>query len=185
MWGPGFPVPIDTGRSMQALGLVWENLVHSGRNMREIRRPILEPTHFGARLLLEHWWDKQCRGGIVVGRDLPTRATACVLRNLAVYEPVEDGRDYRVRLAGAAFMRRFAREIGGLMLSQCLTAEKLDEQRTDLERAIAVGAPVMHDVRVMRGEEVHAEFETLHLRILAPGGVASWALGGVFYFDWA
>jgi hypothetical protein len=170
---------------MQALGLVWENLAHSGRTMREIRTPISEPTHFGARLLLEHWWERQSRGGIVVGRDLPSRALGGVLRNLAVFEPVGGGQDFRVRLAGAAFMRRFAREIGGHMLSQCVTPDRLDEHRQDLSGAIIIGAPIMHDVRIVRGEKVHAEFETLYLRILAPKGLAPWVLGGIFYLDWA
>ncbi len=170
---------------MQALGLVWENLVHSARAVQEIRAPISEPTHFGSRLLLEYWWERQCRGGIVVGRDLPSRPLGCILRYLAVYEPVDGGSDYRVRLAGAAFMRRFGREIGGLRLSQCVSAESFDEHREKLADAIAIGAPIMHAVRLTRSGKCLAEFESVYLRILAPKGNASWVLGGIFYNDWA
>jgi hypothetical protein len=170
---------------MQALGLVWENLVHCGRNVREIRTPIAEPSHFGARLLLEHWWDRQAYGGIVVGRDLPSRALGSILRNLAVYEPVNGGRDWRVRLAGSAFMRRFAREISGLNLSQCVAADQLNEHLEDIEATVETGRPIMHDVHITQGEKTQVEFETLHLRILAPRGAAAWVLGGVFYKDWA
>jgi hypothetical protein len=168
---------------MQALGLVWENLAHSGRNVREIRTPIAEPTHFGAVLLLEHWWERQPRGGIVVGRDLPSRKLGCILRNLAVYEPVDAGRDWRIRLAGSTFMRRFAREISGLTLSQCVTSDRLDEHLEELANAIRLSAPIAHNVRITRGEKTHAEFETLLLRILAPKGLASWVLEGIFYKD--
>jgi hypothetical protein len=170
---------------MQALGLVWENLVHSGRNLREFRTPIPEPTHFAAKVLLEQWWDRQSRGGIVMGRDLPSRALSCVLRNLAVYEPVDLGHDYRVRLAGSAFRRRFAREIGGLRLSEFVSQDDFEEYRSNLSKAIVVGAPIIHDVRIARGDKTLAEFETLHLRILAPRGTASWVLGSVFFKDWA
>jgi hypothetical protein len=169
---------------MQALGLVWESLVHPGRSICEVQTPIPEPTHFGAKLLLEKWWDRQSRGGIVMGRDLPSRELGCVLRNLAVYEPVDLGKDYRVRLAGAAFMRRFAKEIGGLRLSEFVRSDNFQDHRMNLCKAIVVGAPIIHDVRVMRGEKTLAEFETLHLRILAPRGATSWVLGGVFYKDW-
>ncbi|MGD0189243.1 MAG: hypothetical protein ABSD74_00725 [Rhizomicrobium sp.] len=169
---------------MQALGLVGESVVHSGRSVREIRAAISEPTHFGAKLLLEKWWDRQSRGGIVMGRDLPSRELGCVLRNLAVYEPVDLGRDYRVRLAGAAFMRRFAKEIGGLRLSEFVMSDDFHDHRMSLCQAIVIGAPIIHDVRVVRGERVLAEFETMHLRILAPRCATSWVLGSLFYKDW-
>jgi hypothetical protein len=169
---------------MQALGLVWENLVRSGRPLQAFRTPIAEPTHFGARLLLEHWWDRQPRGGIVMGRDLPLRSLGCILRNLAIYEPLDGGRDYHVRLAGAAFMRLFAQEISGLNISQFIASDCIDEHREELSDACE-GAPISHSVRIMCGEKIHAEFETLHLRILAPKGVAAWVLGSVFFADWA
>jgi len=170
---------------MQVLGLVWENLVHSGRPLREFRTPIVEPTHFGARLLLEHWWDRQPRGGIVMGRDLPLRSLGCILRNLAIYEPLDGGRDYRVRLAGGAFMRLFAQEISGLRISQFVASNCIDEHREELSDAYEAGAPIAHSVRIMCGEKTYAEFETLHLRILAPRGVTAWVLGSVFFSDWA
>lgn len=152
--------------------------------MREIRTTLAEPTHFGARLLLEHWWERQPRGGIVMGRDLPSRSLGCILRNLAVYEPVDGGQDYRVRLAGAAFMRLFAQEISGLKLSQFVTSDCMEDYREEFSCVFEVGAPVLHNVRIMCGEKTHVEFETLHLRILAPRGIAAWVLGSVFYNDW-
>lgn len=169
---------------MQALGLVWENLVHSGRNLREIRTPIAEPDHSGARLLLEHWWDRQSRGGIVMGRDLPSRSLASVLRNLAVFEPLQHGHDYRTRLAGAAFLRRFAREVRGLRLSEFVPQPLLDSHRNDIFTAMSLPEPVIQKVRVTSGQKDYLELETVHLRILAPKGVAPWALAGFFYRDW-
>lgn len=170
---------------MQALGLVWENVTDSGEDVREIRSPIAEPTLYGARLLLEEWWARQPHGGIVLGRDLPSRTLGCVLRNLAVYQPLDLGRDYRIRLAGAAFLRRFGREIGGLLLSQYLDAAPFRVCCEEFGRVLAIGAPVMHHVRFVRSEKTLAEFETLALRILSAHGSASWVLGGLFFKDWA
>ena len=82
---------------MQALGLVWGNLDSVAANLEEVRTRIDVPSQYGARLLLDYWRARQAEDGFVVGRDVPSRRLACVLRNLAIYEPIEDGRDFRVR----------------------------------------------------------------------------------------
>ena len=92
---------------MQALGLVWGNLDPVAQNLEEIRTEIPTPTQYGACLLLDQWKTREQRGGFVVGRDVPSRDLASILRNIGLFEPIDGAADFRVRLAGTAFMRRF------------------------------------------------------------------------------
>jgi hypothetical protein len=169
---------------MQALGLVWGNADSAVGNLKEIRTEIKEPTHYGACLLLEAWRTKERRGGFVVGRDVPSRELACVLRNLALYEPVEHDNDFRVRLAGTAFMRRFGRDITGLNLSRVYDPAKFDSQRRILDSVIATRTPHTTDVKVTRDGRAVLRFEVLRLCVLSPDRTKSWVMSGLFYSDW-
>jgi hypothetical protein len=178
--------PAHTTRdlAMQALGLVWGNLDSVSANLEEIRTEIPQPTQYGARLLLDHWITREARGGFVVGRDVPSRDIASILRNLALYEPIEGGADYRIRLAGAAFMRRFGRDITGLKLSQIYDVAKLESQRESLEGVIRTKTPHIVDVRVVRGDRVFLRFEGLRLRVLSPDRKNAWVMGALFSSEW-
>lgn len=167
------------------LGLVWESLIHSNDDVREVRAPLAAPSHAGAQRLLDYWWEHQPRGGIVVGKHLPSHTLRTELKSLAIYEPVDGGREFRVRLAGTAYLRRFARETGGLRLSEFLARENLMEHRWLLANAIGMAAPLVHDVRVVVGKKTYIEFETLHLKVWAPDMRAAWALEGLFFRDWS
>ena len=169
---------------MQALGLVWGNLDPVSANLEEIRTEIPCPTHYGARLLLDHWISREARGGFVVGRDVPSRDIASILRNLALYEPIDGAADFRVRLAGAAFMRRFGRDITGLMLSQIYDATKFEIQRENLESVIRSGRPYIVDVKAVRGDRVFLRFEGIGLRVLSPDRKNAWVMGALFSSDW-
>jgi hypothetical protein len=169
---------------MQALGLVWGNLDPVAQNLEEIRTEIPTPTQYGACLLLDQWKTREQRGGFVVGRDVPSRDLASILRNIALYEPVDDGADFRVRLAGTAFMRRFGRDITGLTLSRIYGPEDFREKREALVGIIHSKKPVIVDVRILRNARTVMRFEGLGLRVLSPDRKDVWVMGGLFYSDW-
>jgi hypothetical protein len=171
-------------KAMQALGLVWGNLDSTAANVEEIRTEIPAPTHYGACLLLDQWHAKELRGGFVVGRDVPSRELAGILRNIALYEPVDDGADFRVRLAGTAFMRRFGRDITGLTLSKIYDRCNVEERRAALLGIIRSKKPILLDVKVMRDRRTLMRFEGLGLRVLSPDRKEAWVMGGLFYSDW-
>lgn len=170
---------------MQALGLVWGHLDPFATGLSETRTPIETPNHFGARLLLDHWRARNAEGGFVLGRDLPSRALACVLRNLAIYEPLDGGTDFRVRLAGTAFIRRFGRDVTGLTLSQIYDRWTFEKRRADLDALMVSSTPCVADVQLARETRVFLHFEALRLAVRAPRRDAVWALAGIFYSDWA
>jgi len=169
---------------MQALGLVWGNLDSLAANVEVIRTEIPTPTLYGAKLLLDHWRSREARDGFVVGRDVPSRDLAGILRNRALYEPIDGGADFRVRLAGSAFMRRFGRDITGLTLSAIYDPAKLDEKRAALTEVIRAKKPVIVDVKVVRERRTVLRFEGLGLRVLSPDRKDAWVMGGLFYSDW-
>jgi hypothetical protein len=168
---------------MQALGLVWDNVDPLTADLREAVSPIPAPVHFGARLLYAHWRDLQKHDGLVVGRDVPSRHLSGILRNLAVFEPIDDLQDFRARLAGTAFLRRFGRDITGLKLSEVFLKTGFDTHRNSMAEIVRSRIPLTFDVKVQRGDRVFLKFEALRLPVFSPDRSGIWVLSGLFYHD--
>jgi hypothetical protein len=169
---------------MKALGLVWGNIDSATTDLEEIRTRIDAPTQYGAQILVDHWRACVAGGGFVVGRDVPSRPLASVLRSLALYEPVEGMADFRVRLAGTAFMRRFGRDVTGLKLSEIYGPPSLAIQRSNLAQVIASSEPFIWDVTVARDDRPFLRYEAVRLPVLSPDRKERWVMGGLFYSDW-
>jgi hypothetical protein len=167
---------------MQALGLVWRDVDFISSDCDEHWMPKEAPSHSGAELAYQNWRDKHDSGGFVVGRDLPSRALAGVLRNLAIYEPVGD--DFRMRVAGTGLVRRYGCEVTGLLLSQLYEPQAFKRQRENMER-VQQGEALFADVRVTRGARLQLHYEALQLPVRSPDLSQAWVLGGFFYHDWA
>jgi hypothetical protein len=155
----------------------------SARDIEEVHTPLPAPVHFGARLLFNHWQGKQQTGGMIVGRDLPSRALTPTLRNLILLEPVEGCRDFHVRLAGSAMLRRFGRDVTGLNLSDIFEGETFERRRSAMTCVIQTRSPVSTDVVLKKSRRDRLRFEVLGLPLLAESG-ARWVLSGIFYHDW-
>lgn len=169
---------------MQALGLVWGNLNPLTADLDEACTEIAKPKQFGANLLLEQWRIKAEHGGFIVGRDVPSRALACVLRNLALYEPIDGGTDFRVRLAGSTFIRRFGQDVTGFRLSQIYSPQNFERQCADLLAVVTGEAPHIADVTLVRDSRVYLRYESVRLPVRAPNRTSVWVLGSLFCFDW-
>ena len=148
---------------------------------REIIELLDTPKHFHARLLLSKW--QLHVPDFTIGRELPSRALASVLRYLALFEPVEDGDDFRVRLAGTAWLRRFGCEVSGWTLSQLYAGAELDGWRKRLRETLEGGQPICGDLKVIGDNGVQLHSELLVLPVAVKGGGAC-ALVGLFHYDW-
>jgi hypothetical protein len=168
---------------MQALGLVWRDVDSISPDGHEISTPLKNPVHSRARVTLENWREKHAAAGFAVGRDLPSRALASVLRNLAVYEPVNGAADFRVRVAGTGLVRRYGCDVTGLMLSQLYDARGFRRQQ-DVMMTVKNDVTVFSDVKLMRAGKMELQYESLLLPVLSPDLSQSWVLGGFFYHDW-
>ncbi|HEV2562857.1 MAG TPA: PAS domain-containing protein [Rhizomicrobium sp.] len=169
---------------MQALGQVWGGIDPKAEDLVEKRTLIAAPTNFGAQLLLETWRKRAADGGFVVGRDLPSRALSSILRNLAVFEPIDNQTDFHVRLAGTGMLRRFGRDITGVRLSEVFPPQLFERRKAMLLATIHSGQPVMGDIELAHGNRKPLRFEIVALPVLAPDRVTPWVLAGLFYHDW-
>jgi hypothetical protein len=168
---------------MQALGLIWGDVDPFARDFEEVCTLLREPVHFGARLLFNHWREKQEKGGMIVGRDLPARELSPTLRNLVLYEPIDGGSDFHVRLAGSALLRRFGRDITGLNLSDLFVGHVFEQHRSEMVDMIRHREHFSVDVMLKKSRRNSLHFEVLGLPVLNEDG-ARWALAGIFYHDW-
>ncbi|HEY0301533.1 MAG TPA: PAS domain-containing protein [Rhizomicrobium sp.] len=162
---------------MLALGLA---LHREGASLEEILAPRAAPAHPGARLLIDEWRRLDAMGGFIVGIHVPSRRLASVLGGLSLYEPLDDGRDFRVRLAGTAVLRRFGRDTTGLTLSQIFAGAQFTYHRALLRRVQKSGEPFFLDVQKLHEGRRHLRFEILGLRVFSPDCRHSWIMTAQF-----
>ena len=140
-------------------------------------------AHSDSRHLIAVWRECCAGDGFVVGRDIPSRPLASLLRSLMVNEPIEDGADYRIRLAGSSLRRRYGREITSLRLSELFSPEAYIPHPAITKEALAAGEPRILDVREEEFGQPRHHREVVVLPVLSPDRSAKWVLAGVFYFD--
>ncbi|MGA7713353.1 MAG: PAS domain-containing protein [Rhizomicrobium sp.] len=140
------------------------------------------PTHPKALRLME-FWKANAAKGIVVGRDVPSRAISELLSSIAIFEPVDGGSDYRARLAGESVRRRFSRDITGKLLSDLFAAEDFQDHLNDNNAHILSGTPQILDSRLTNGAVEQMHLEVVILPVLAPDRASKWLLVGLFYFS--
>ena len=142
---------------------------------------ITKPTLPKALRLLEFWQAHQ-PDGVVVGRHVPSREIAPLLSSLVLYEPVNGGEDWRIRLAGAALLRRFGRDVAGQTISALYPLDHFLILRTRAMMVVTTGAPQIDEVIIRSTERTLQHFETVHVPVRATDGTALWDMAGYFYF---
>jgi len=163
-----------------------------GRSMHEPSPEFDYPTVFkdapelpATRALLELWQGYEDRGGMRMGRDIPSRELGKYLANIIIVEPVGDWEDSRVRLAGQVLMLRFGKDVTGHLGSEVFSDNpKGHRLLCDLSRKAAqTRKPYFVDSRVMRGGEELMRVESVNAPIFGPNGEPGWMLGAMFLFD--
>lgn len=164
---------------MQALGQVWGRVDPRAPDLKETATALNAPKLHGAQLLLDNWRDH--KDGFVVGRDIPSRALSSVLRDLAVFEPIEN--DFRARVGGTGLLQRFGRDITGVRMSELYAPATFARRRKWLHDAMDGNRPVTHRIEMQQGIRKPLSFELLYLPVLAPDLCTKWALAGFFYYE--
>jgi hypothetical protein len=142
-----------------------------------------QPSHTQGRILLDYWqFCMEKHGCFVVGRDIPARVIATLLAHIIVSEPVKDGTDMRIRLAGTALRRRFGEEIAGRFISELFDAEDFRHHLAAGHEVLRSGRPQIIESRLTRGavEELHSEAVLLPAR--SADLAYDWIVTGVFFF---
>ena len=145
-------------------------------------RSITTPVHPQAAKVLA-FWDARPADGIIIGRDVPSRAIASLLSHVIVHEPINGGSDLKVRVAGTAVRRRFGRDITGENMSKLFPALTFPDRLKSVLTAIETGAPQFADCHLSNGsfEILHSELEILP--VFARDRISKWAMTVVLFFD--
>jgi PAS domain. len=138
-------------------------------------------THSDAPAAIR-FWDNRPQDGIRIGRDVPSRAIAGLLSRVAVYEPIRDGADFRVHLAGSTLRRRFSRDITGETLSSLYNAADLPPRLKTMQDIMRDGEPRLLRI-VHRASSVEIlRIELLQIPVVAPNGIDPWIMVFALYF---
>ena len=151
---------------------------------RYVRTVIDSLTHPSAIALLECWRSLEEKGGMRMGRDIPSRALAKLLPYILITEPVGAWDDARIRLAGTALMERFGRDIAGELASHVYVNDPNGARLLlrAAQRAVETREPGLIDLRIRMDEIEVFHLETVLLPIWSPDANASWSLVGAFRF---
>ena len=145
-------------------------------------RAIAAPAHPEAVKALA-FWDARPADGIVIGRDVPSRAIASLLSHVIIHEPINGGSDLKVRVAGTAVRRRFGRDITGEIMSNLFPATTFPDRLKSVLTAIETGAPQFADCHLGNGSLEILHSELVILPIFAPDRATKWAMTIVFFFN--
>lgn len=156
----------------------------SPKDFRYLRESAHAAEHPCSLELLAYWRQCEDRGGMRMGRDLPSRAVAKLLPNIAVTEPIDGWADGHIRLAGLVYLERFGRDITGMNIRQLYAGDSAGAD------AILAGArhcaehhcPTVLHTQVLAESTELMRFEVLALPIFAPGNNSVWNLAGTFRF---
>jgi hypothetical protein len=140
------------------------------------------PRHPDAVRLLDYWRSCMAKGGFVVGRDIPARPIARILRSVILHEPFADGSDTRVRLAGADVRRRFDTDLKGRTMSMMFTPEDFKVHLKSSFEVMTSGVPMVLDSCLRRGDVEELHIEVLLLPVTARDLKSTWLLAGLFFF---
>ena len=146
---------------------------------------VAKPTHPLSIQLLTFWEDCEERGGMRMGRDVPSKAIQGLLHNLRVTEPIGNWDDAIVRLAGQMYFERLGRNISGMRNSEVYRDNPdFGRQLLDIARRVCADrVPEFLVSTVSIGSTEVMKFESVGVPIYAPDGIGRWIVGGTFQFD--
>jgi hypothetical protein len=128
------------------------------------------------------FWDGRPQDGIVIGRDIPSRAIAKLLSRTIIYQPIEGGRDLKVHLAGTSIRRRFGRDITGAKMSELFVPEEFPVRYKTMMETVESNEPRMATIVHRAGPVEILRLELLMLPARSPDGSEIWPLVFCFYF---
>ena len=143
---------------------------------------VASPTHPDAQELLA-FWKSRPSGGIVIGRDVPSRKIANLLGHIAIYEPVDGRRDFRVRLAGNSVRGRYGSDIKGKLMSELFDAEAFAYNCAKAKEVLLSHQMMIFEADLSQFGITRRTYEVVLLPVLAPDQSSKWMLCGIFRFD--
>lgn len=162
-----------------------------GKSLHEPSAEFDYPTSFkdapelpATKALIELWESYEPRGGMRMGRDIPSRDLGKFLSNIIIVEPIGDWEDSYVRLAGQILMLRFGHDVTGKRGSEVFGDNPKGHKLLcgASRKAVVTRKPFFVDSRVMRNGEQLMRIESLNAPISGPNGEPGWMMGAMFLF---
>jgi hypothetical protein len=147
-------------------------------------RIVAQPVHPSTLLLFAHWQSCEAQGGMRMGRDIPARAIAALMKDLTVAEPVDDWADARLRLVGSGMAAHFGRDVTGALMTEVFAGETGDRDMllAGVKAVIQQNRPgTVEQTIIDKGREILRQEMTV-FPLYAPNGEDRWALTGTFNF---
>jgi hypothetical protein len=138
--------------------------------------------HGDAQKLLAYW-EARPPDGIVIGRDIPSRSIASLLSSILIWEPVQDGSDMRVRLAGASLEKRYGYDVKGRLMSEMFPPEAFVDHLRETMSVIKTGKSAIIEARLRAGTVEKMHIEVVLFPVFAPDRKSKLVLTGTFYFN--
>jgi len=152
----------------------------------QARYSTIDNAQHADALKLLAFWEARPADGIVMGRDIPSRAIASLLGHISILEPAEDRSDMCVRMAGTSLIKRWGRDVKGRMLSELFSPDELRDHLKCGFAAIDTDRPIIVDSALMAFDTVtRMHMEVVLLPIFATDRKSRWVLSGMFFFSLA
>jgi hypothetical protein len=142
-------------------------------------------THPRSIQLLNYWRECEARGGMRMGRDIPSRVIGSLLKDLCVSEPIDDWADARIRLAGSTMTEYFSSDVSGMLMSQIIgEGREKDFQlmMNGARYATAHNTPGTIEQTLLDKGRVVLRQELIGVPTWSPDGDARWLVTGTFNF---
>lgn len=156
-----------------------------GSAIREDFRQIDEPRLPLSRNLIELWRNRPA-DGFIIGRDIPTRQTARHLASILIWEPILNGEDFRLYLAGEDLRRRFGGNAIGQKFSELIDPAIVQYFLSGAKTLQTEDKCFCFDMRLTRleprNDDRRLHFELIVFPVWTSGRKARWLLNGVYYF---
>jgi hypothetical protein len=158
---------------------------HSHYELEHRMTVVQTPAHPRSIQLLAYWRECGARGGMRMGRDMPSRAIGSLLRDLCVSEPIGDWADARIRLAGSTMAEYFGRDVSGMLMSQIVGDGRENDFQLMMNGsryATANNKPGTIEHLLLDEGRVALRQEMTAVPIWSPEGDTRWLVTGTFNF---
>jgi hypothetical protein len=154
-----------------------------GHENRHAYASVVEPKHPHSMQLVQFWQSGEKADGLVVGRDIPSRAIAAVLRNLMVCEPIAEFSDFRIRHAGTAYIAHYGYDVTGKLMSELFEPDIFKHNCICAAAVIRSGRPEVLDANLTQFGISRRHYEVVQLPVWGPDKTNKWLLCGIFRFE--
>lgn len=151
----------------QALGFVLERSPRRQDHLEHSIAEVDKASHPSALSLIDAWEKLQPHGGMVMGRDFPSRRFAALLPNILLLERLERVRDFRVRVAGFGMLCFYGFDPSGRRLGEIYEGEKHKVRCEALGDVLCRHRPSLALSRLSHDGEMVLQREIVSLPVLA------------------